>query len=118
MSAHWIQISDWLIKEEDVLAPALDPAAGGPPSEASPPGMPGAGAAGPPADVPQEPNPMTMPAPSASNTPPAGPSQTMDEPDSPDMPEEKQDLNFEEWKAKFFKESIKGDGTECKKRRP
>ena len=109
MSAHWIQISDWLLKEEDVLAPALDPAAGGPPADSGPPGMPGAGAAGPPADVPEEPNPLTQPAPSAGNTPPAAPTQAMDDPDTPDMPDEKQDLNFEEWKAKFFKESIKGD---------
>ncbi len=109
MSAHWITVNDWLLKEEDVLASAMDPAEGGPPADSMPPGMPGAGAAGPPADVPQEPNPLTQPAPSAGNTPPAEPAQVMNDPDSPDMPEDKKDLNFEEWKAKFFKESIKGD---------
>jgi hypothetical protein len=31
------------------------------------------------------------------------------DPSSPDMPEEKDDLDFEEWKNKYFKESIKGD---------
>jgi len=109
MSAHWILIDDWLLKEEDVLAPAMDPSAGGPPADAMPPGMPGAGAAGPPADMPQEPNPMTQPAPSAGNTPPAMPASVMDDPENPDMPEQKENLNFDQWKAKFFKETIKGD---------
>jgi len=109
MSAHWITVNDWLLKEEDVLAPAMDPAAGGPPADSTAPGMPGAGAAGPPSDVPPQPDPMSQPAPAMATNPPAQPASMMDEPDSPDMPEEKKNLNFEEWKSKFFKETIKGD---------
>ena len=109
MSAHWITVNDWLLKEEDVLAPAMDPSAGGPPGDAMPPGMPGAGAAGPPMDAPQQPSPMTQPAPSMGENPPAMPPQSMDDPETPDMPEQKENLNFEQWRGKFFKESIKGD---------
>lgn len=102
--AKWAAIDDWLLKEEDVLASADDPAAGQPPSDAAPPGMPGAGAAGPPQDMPTNPDPMSEPA------PPVNP--TSFEPISPDMPEDREKINFEQWRAAFFRDSIKGDVNE------
>lgn len=108
MNPNWITVNDWLIKEEDVLSSAMDAAAGGPPSDSIPPGMPGAGAAGPPADMPKAGDPLAQPTQPAAGMPAAQPASMMDT-DAPDMPEEKEDLNFEDWKASFFKESIKGD---------
>jgi hypothetical protein len=108
MSAHWITVNDWLLKEEDVLASAQDPAAQGPPGDAGAPGMPGAGAAGPPQDMNPAPDMMGQGVPAAAGQPVAQPAQMM-EPETPDVPEEKAPVNFEEWKSKFFKETIKGD---------
>ena len=102
--AKWAAIDDWLLKEQDVLASADDPAAGQPPTDVNPPGMPGAGAGGPPQDMAQAPDPMSQPA------PPANPADI--EPLSPDMPEDKDKINFEQWRAAFFRDSIKGDVNE------
>lgn len=102
----WITINDWLIKEEDVLASPVDPLAGGPPSDAQPPGMPGAGAAGPQSEMPNAPNPMEEPVQPGAT----GPTDQMADPIVPDMPDDQQkDVNFESWKGKFFKDSVKGD---------
>lgn len=103
-------IEDWLVNE----ATPPDPYAGGPPAGAQPPGMPGAGAAGPPSD----PN-VANPPPAEMNTPPrkqAGskpgeqPDVTTD-PQAPDMPQDvgQEPPDFEKWKNLYFKESIKGD---------
>jgi hypothetical protein len=103
--AKWASINDWLIKEEDVLSSPMDPAAGQPPSDVNPAGMPGAGAGGFP--IPNQsaiPSPMDTKAPPMEATPP--------DPESPDMPEEKSQVNFEQWKAAFFRDSIKGDVNE------
>ena len=35
-----------------------------------------------------------------------------EDPQAPDMPEEKEDVDFEVWKSNYFKESIKGDANE------
>lgn len=103
----WITINDWLMKEQDVLGSALDPLAGGPPADAQPPGMPGAGAAGPQSEMPAgAPNPMEEPVQPGAT----GPTDQMADPIVPDMPDEdKKDVNFESWKGKFFKDSVKGD---------
>ena len=108
--SNWLTINDWLLKEvgagQDVLAPALDPLAGGgsgqPPTDAGPPGMPGAGASGPPLEDKDMSNPMEKPVEAGAKGLP--------DPITPDMPdEEPKNANFEMWKGKFFKESVKGD---------
>lgn len=117
--SNWLTINDWLMKEDnggqDVLAPALDPLAGGgsgqPPADAGPPGMPGAGAAGPPLEDKDLSNPMEKPVGPEAGAP--GISTQMADPITPDMPdEEKKNVNFENWKGKFFKDSVKGDVNE------
>jgi hypothetical protein len=40
---------------------------------------------------------------------PGGTDDVTQDPQAPDMPEEKESSGFEEWKIKYFKESIKGD---------
>lgn len=103
MSLNWTNLNDWLIKEEDVLASAPDPLAGGPPSTSQPPGLSGGGAPGAPLQQPSpDSNPMNAPVPDMSKP-------TVADPISPDMPEEQEDVDFEQWKGRFFKESIKGD---------
>jgi len=111
--SNWLTINDWLIKEEggqDVLSPALDPLAGGgsgqPPADAQNPGLPGAGAAPPPAENPNAGNPMEQP-----NQP--GNMGELPDPITPDMPDEQpKNMNFEMWKGKYFKDSVKGDVNE------
>jgi hypothetical protein len=106
MSHNWITINDWLVKEQDVLASALDPLAGGPPSDSQPPGMPGAGAAGPQSEMGAAPNPMEEPVQPGAT----GPTDQLADPIVPDMTQDdRKDVNFETWKAKFFKDSVKGD---------
>lgn len=104
--AKWASINDWLLKEEDVLASAMDGAAGQPPSDVNPAGMPGAGAAGPPADQPAMPDPM------ADKAPPLEPAGMESDPVSPDMPEDKPKVNFDQWRNAFFRDLIKGDVNE------
>lgn len=107
----WASLEDWLIKEEDVLASADDPAGGQPPSDVNPPGMPGAGAGGPPIPAPSGNSPLDQKAPPLD--PLSGnPSFKDEEPENPDMPEEKSKINFEQWRAGFFRDSIKGDVNE------
>jgi hypothetical protein len=103
----WASINDWLINEEDVLSSPLDPAAGQPPADVNPPGMPGAGAGAPPADQPAFPDPMS------AKAPPLEPAGMEQDPDSPDMPEDSQTkVNFDSWRNNFFRDLIKGDVNE------
>jgi hypothetical protein len=111
--SKWATINDWLLSEDnggqDVLSAPLDPMANQPVADAQPAGMPGAGAAGPPSDNMGAKNPMEEPVqPGATGQ--ATPQ--MAEPVAPDVPdEEQQDQNFEQWKSKYFKETVKGDVT-------
>jgi len=111
--SKWATINDWLLSEDnggqDVLSAPLDPMANQPVADAQPAGMPGAGAAGPPSDNMGAKNPMEEPVqPGATGQ--ATPQ--MSEPVAPDVPdEEQQDQNFEQWKSKYFKETVKGDVT-------
>jgi hypothetical protein len=109
--SNWLTINDWLLKEEgagqDVLAPALDPSAGGgsgqPSPDAQSPGLPGAGAAPPPMEDKNMGNPMEQP-----NQP--GNMGGLPDPITPDMPEDQpKNMNFEMWKGKYFKDTVKGD---------
>lgn len=103
MSRSWTNLNDWLIKEEDILGSAMDPLAGGPPSDSQPPGLSGGGApAAPLQQPPASTNPMNAPVPDMGRP-------SVSDPIAPDMPEDKENVDFEQWKGKFFKESIKGD---------
>lgn len=103
MSHNWTNLSDWLLTEEDVLAPARDPLAGGPPNNAQPPGLSGGGAPAAPLQQPDpSANPMNAPVPDMAKP-------SVADPIAPDMPEEKEEADYETWRGKFFKESIKGD---------
>ena len=105
--AKWASINDWLIKEEDVLSSPLDAAAGQPPTDVNPPGMPGAGAEAPPADQPPMPDPMS------AKTPTLEPAGMGKDPVSPDMPEDVgAKVNFDSWRNNFFRDLIKGDVNE------
>jgi len=114
--SKWATINDWLINEEgnggvDVLSPALDPSAGGgsgiPPTTAQQPGTEGGGIPSMPMQNPNSPNPMEAPKPVGATGP------QMADPIAPDMPkgesDEVKDANFEMWKSKFFRDSVKGD---------
>jgi hypothetical protein len=109
--SKWATINDWLMSEDnggqDVLSAPLDPMANQPVADSQPAGMPGAGAAGPPSDNMYAKNPMEEPKqPGAINqsTP------QMADPVAPDMPDDEQrEQNFEQWKNKYFKETVKGD---------
>jgi hypothetical protein len=116
--SKWAAINDWLVSEQgnggvDVLSSALDPSAGGgsgePPRDAQQPGREGEGAPAPPLEKTNLKNPMEQPV--FPN--PDQKSGNMAEPVAPDMPDEKDskmaDANFEMWKNKFFKESVKGE---------
>lgn len=90
-------INELLWLEEDI-PPAggqPDPGAGGPPM--SQPGGPG----DPMGQNQQDPNQMTM------NT--AGEEDVTNDPQTPEMPDPANDVDFETWKAQYVKESIKGD---------
>ncbi len=112
--AKWESINDWLLSEEDVLSSPNDAAGGQPPSDVNPAGMPGAGAGMPPITA-SDSSPMDKSTGQLNpmNTPPAEPT-GMDSPSpsTPDMPEERSQINFDQWKASFLRESIKGDVNE------
>jgi hypothetical protein len=81
-------------------------------------------APGAPTGDPYQPNNMNPAAskdgdPSVSNMPPEDPMDNQDtgpydDPKSPDMPDEKKSMDFEQWRKEFFKASIKGDVQEMK----
>jgi hypothetical protein len=112
--SNWLTINDWLLKEvgggQDVLASALDPSAGAgsgqPPADPQSAGLPGAGAPPPPMEDRDRTNPMEKPS-DPSNL------GNLPDPITPDMPDDQpKNMNFENWKGKFFKESVKGDVNE------
>ncbi len=89
----------WLAEQgPDDFGAAADPAAGGPPM--TQPGMPGdpMGQGGMQEDPMAQNPPTDMAVDDISN-----------DPQYPDMPEEKEQDDFEVWKIKYVKESIKGD---------
>jgi len=103
MRNNWANLNDWLMTEEDVLASAPDPLAGGPPSQSQPPGLSGGGAPAAPLQQPDpSSNPMNAPVPDMGQP-------ALADPIAPDMPEDKESMDYEQWRNKFFKESIKGD---------
>lgn len=112
-------IEDWLLKEASPgMGSGPDPQAGGPPTGSGMSGMPGAGAAGPTGLGDTGQNPMNAPNQTGGdNRQPddkkrAGEGQMPDitnDPKSPDMPNEGDDMDFERWKNLYYKESVKGD---------
>lgn len=112
MTTRDLILEDWLEEYENALTEQDIPAAAGQPD----PGMAGGGAGANPLGMgvggypPQEAPPGGDP-----NNPnitqqglPPQPDVTQD-PQGPDMPEDQEDLDFEQWKSKFFKESVKAD---------
>lgn len=99
-----INTEDWLL-EFDIppLGGQPDMGAGGPPM--SQPGGPG----DPMGQNEPDPNQMTG---DPSTNPPDTPTDISNDPPYPDMPEENEEDDFEVWKAKYAKESIKGDPNE------
>lgn len=71
-------------------APTSDPYAGAPTGTAGAPG----------------------PDPNVTNQPQGQPEDITQDPQKPDMPEQKEEENFESWKKKFLKASVKGDSNE------
>ena len=115
--AEWLLEQDEKQKLQEQDMPAMggqpDMMAGGPPA-----GGPGMGAGG------QPPVPPGMPSggdpnqnqPNVTNQPqgmagdkPDQPEDVTEDPQAPDMPDQKGDDDFEVWRSNYFKESIKGD---------
>lgn len=94
---HKINETAWLKNRKVIVEADMPPPAGQP--DAGPPAPPAAAGA-PPAD------PNAAPAGAA---PPAQPQDISGDPQHPDMPEEQEDQDFEQWKREFAKESVKGD---------
>ncbi len=95
---------DWLVNEDENSAPDGQSGQGGmPPTGAQNPGMPGAGANGPP-DAGE-----TQPAGKPAGSKEKKPEDISKDPQAPDMPDSKDPEDFERWKNNFLKESIKGD---------
>lgn len=108
-------VEDWLVEQD------IPPLAGQPDMPA---GMGGAGALGTgPGGMPQEgpagTNPNQQPPDSnktpnitAQGVPEQPPEDVSQDPQDPDMPEEKEDLDFEQWKNEYFKKTSVGDPNE------
>lgn len=107
---HREAIEEWLM-EQDIPAYGgqPDPGVGGPPmGDPSTMGGPGSG-----------PSPMGQNDPNVANMPnqmapgqEGGPEDVSQDPQSPDMPDQNEDQDFEQWKDKYFKASVKGDANE------
>ncbi len=99
MSRH-LNFQDWLIQEADMppMGAQPDMGAGGPPM--SQPGSPG---------DPMGQNPPANQMTGDPSTDPMGGPDVANDPPFPEMPEEKSEDDFEVWKIKYAKESIKGD---------
>jgi len=112
MSIHALQ--EWLASEAsgDVAAGQSPMQTPDSPPQSGPPGDPNA-AGMPPGDpnVANKANDMSPPAAATQqNSPEAGQMPDVsNDPQAPDMPEKVNDQDFEQWKNKYFKESIKGD---------
>jgi hypothetical protein len=100
---------DWLLAEQDIPPMAGQPdmpaglGGGAGALGTGPGGFPQAGPAG--TDPNQQP-----PDPNVTQQVPQKPDE--EEPESPDMPETGEDLDFEQWKIKYFKQSVVGDPNE------
>jgi hypothetical protein len=101
-------LEDWLT-EQDIPPLGGQPDAGMGPGGANPLGT-GAGGFSP------EQSPETMP---PANQPgitnqglPEQPPDVTQDPQAPDMPEEKDKMGFDEWRDKYFKDTVKGDPNE------
>ncbi len=113
MSRNRYALESWLAEQDmPMLGGQPDPAGGqspmggapgmvGPePQQGMPPGDPSI----------TNPPPQEMPGASPEGGPP--PDDVTQDPTSPDMPEENEDADFEQWKKEFFKMAIKGDPQE------
>ena len=102
-----IVYDDWLA-EFDIPSLGGQPDAGAGPGGANPLG---AGPGGYPDQTAQQPDPNQPPDPNITNQgmPEQPPEDITNDPPAPDMPEDREDLDFEEWKQKYIKESVKGD---------
>ena len=89
----WINLEDWLLREQENPAPPPDGFMGSDPSSLSPEADQKTTQLG----LPQAQNPMNNPVPE------------FDDPSGPDMPEKKESSDFPNWRSKFFRESIKND---------
>ena len=95
---------DWLetLTEVDMAAwgTHFDPGAGQAPTSdpyaGAQPGMPGSAG----------------PDPNAENQPKQPPEDITQDPQNPDMPEQEEDEDFESWRRKYFKATVKGDSNE------
>jgi hypothetical protein len=102
---------DWLLNEQDIppISGQPDMPAGGGTGAlgTGPGGFPQAGPAG--TDPNQQP-----PDPNVTQQLPKQPDDVSQDPQAPDMPEEDKDkdLDFEQWKNKYFKQSVVGDPNE------
>lgn len=100
-------LQDWLLEEEDAPFGVPDPNSMGanPNMGGNPAGVDMANPTGVP--QPQQPN-QSQPDPNIANQ--QAPQDLSNDPHSPEMPKEDQQFNdFEVWKNKFFKESVKGN---------
>jgi len=101
MSNHALE--EWLIEDAGNVAGGPPMAGGGP--LGNPGADPGAGA-------PNDPN-VASPAPPESDPEPQQQQNSMpditQDPPAPDMPEQMDEQDFEQWKDSFFKETVKGD---------
>ena len=106
-----IVYEDWLVVEQDIPPLAGQPdmpagTAGAGALGSGPGGFPQAGPAGTdPNQQPPDPN-ITQ------QGLPEQPDDVTQDPQTPDMPEEGEDLDFEQWKVKYFKQSVIGDPNE------
>lgn len=109
--SHRESLEQWLV-EQDIPAYGGQPdmVAGGPPM-GDPTGMGGAGAAGPAPMGQNDPNVANMPNQMAPGQEGGGEDVSQD-PQSPDLPDSGDEQDFEQWKDKFFKASVKGDANE------
>lgn len=103
-----IIVEDWLV-EQDIppLAGQPDPAAGmgGAPMGTGPGGFEQGGPAG--TDPNQQPPDVTQ-----QGVPEQPPEDVTQDPQQPEMPDELEDLDFEQWKNEFFKQTVVGDPNE------
>lgn len=90
---NWTNLSDWLLKEQENPAPPMDNFMGSDPNSLPPESDQKTTQLG----VTQPQNPMDKPVPE------------FEEPSSPDLPKQIENMDFAAWRNKFFRESIKND---------
>jgi hypothetical protein len=97
---------DWLVEQDMPMIGDPSPAAASP-AGATPLGTGPGGFA--PQQAPPGQDPNAPGDPNITNQGLPGQPDVSQDPQTPDMPEEEEDLDFEQWKKKYFKESTKGD---------